>query len=296
VAQVGYLPFRVERIIDAPQDYQLVLANSHIKAAKSGSARDQFNARVADYNLGLALLKQRCPEIAGVVEHLRDVDPAKLGCATSDIYRWLAKVPMTMTRKDFREVLSKEHRELLETNFATHADPGTYHPRGVLLYGVAEILRSRKCVDLLESGQIRTFGQMMQTSHDGDRVSRPGRDGSYEPAETVCSDEYLNRLIADLASENPERVLHAQLFMQPGAYACSTPEIDEMVDIACSVPGVAGAQLAGAGLGGCIMILAREESVPQVRKALAARYYRPRGLDPAAIPCITVEGAGLAEF
>ena len=50
--------------------------------------------------------------------------------------------------------------------------------------------------------------------------------------------------------------------MQPGAYACSTPEIDEMIDIAAAVPGVAGAQLAGAGLGGCIMILAHEHSVP----------------------------------
>ena len=84
--------------------------------------------------------------------------------------------------------------------------------------------------------------------------------------------------------------------MQPGAYACSTPEIDQMVDIACSVPGVAGRQIAGAGLGGCIMILAHEGRVAAVRKALAAGYYRPRGLEPAAIPCITVEGAGLAEF
>ena len=82
-----------------------------------------------------------------------------------------------MTRKDFREILSKEHRELLETNFATHADPQVYHPRGVLLYGVAEIQRSRMCVDLLQAGQIDTFGQLMKISHDGDRVSRPGSDG-----------------------------------------------------------------------------------------------------------------------
>jgi hypothetical protein len=44
------------------------------------------------------------------------------------------------------------------------------------------------------------------------------------------------------------------------------------------------------------MVLAREESVPAVRKALARHYYRPRELEPAAMPCITVEGAGLAEF
>ncbi len=296
IAQVGYLPFRVERIIDAPPGYQLVIANSHIKAAKSAAARDQFNARIASYNLGLALLKQRCPELAETVEYLRDLEPVKLGCATSDIYRWLSRVPPVMTRKDFRTILSGACRELVETNFATHADPQVYYPRGVLLYGVAEILRSRMCVDLLEAGEVENFGRLMKISHDGDRVSRMSRDGHYELTATNCSDEYLDRLVADLRSEDPQRVLQAQLFMQPGAYACSTPEIDEMVDIASAVPGVVGAQLAGAGLGGCIMILAREQSVPAVRKALATGYYRPRDLEPAAVPCITVEGAGLADF
>ena len=35
IAQVGYLPFRVEKIIDAPAGYSVVIANSHVKAAKS---------------------------------------------------------------------------------------------------------------------------------------------------------------------------------------------------------------------------------------------------------------------
>ncbi len=296
IAQVGYLPFRVERIIDAPADYQLVIANSHIKAAKSARRETSSIPASPATTWGWRCSSSAARRLPAAVEYLRDLDPAKLGCATSDIYRWLLKVPTTMTRKDFRAILSQEHRELMETNFATHADPQVYHPRGVLLYGVAEILRSRLCVDLLEAGQFETFGQLMKISHDGDRVSRPGRDGKYEAADNDCSDEYLNRLIGDLASEDPQRVLRAQLFMQPGNYACSTPEIDQMVDIACSVPGVAGAQLAGAGLGGCIMMLVQEEAVPQVRKALAAQYYRPRGLEPAAIPCITVEGAGLASF
>jgi N-acetylgalactosamine kinase len=295
IAQVGYLPFRVEKMIDAPEDYQVVIANSHVKAAKSAAARDQFNARIADYNLGLALLKQRCGEIAGAVQHLRDIDPAKLGRPTSEIYRWLLRVPETMTRNDFRAMLSKEHEALMETSFATHAEPPAYHPRGVLLFGIAEVLRSRMCVELLESGRIGEFGELMKISHDGDRVSRPGADGQYHITETDCSDERIGQLIADLRSENPRRVLRAQLFMQPGAYACSTPEIDQMVDIAAGVPGVAGAQIAGAGLGGCIMALVRRECVGALRKALAAGYYRPRGLEPAAIPCAAVEGAGLVE-
>jgi galactokinase len=162
--------------------------------------------------------------------------------------------------------------------------------------GIAEILRSRMCVDLLEADRTYEFGNLMTISHDGDRVSRPGPDGNYLRVANDCSDEYLQQLISDMGSETPHRVLRAQLFMQPGGYACSTPEIDQMVDIASAVPGVAGAQIAGAGLGGCIMVLVRHQSVPALRKALAQGYYHPRGLDPAAIPCVTVEGAGLAEF
>ena len=296
VAQVGYLPFRVGKIIDAPRHYQVIIANSHIQATKSSAAKHTFNARVADYNLGLALFKQFNPQIAGAVEYVRDIHPEKLGSTTSDIYRMLLKVPERMTREDFKSLLSGEHQELIETNFATHADPEYYHPRGVILYGAAEIARSRMCVDLLEGDQVERFGQLMQVSHDGDRVSRPGPDGRYQPLPSRCSDRYLQGLISDLASEDPHRVLRAQLYMQPGSYACSTPEIDQMVDIASAVPGVAGAQIAGAGLGGCIMVLARKEAVPAVRKALIQRYYRPAGLRPDILPCIAVEGAGLAEF
>ena len=296
IAQVGYLPFRVEKMIDAPAGYTVVIANSHVKAAKSASARDEFNSRIASYNLGLALLKQRCPEIAGTVEHLRDIDPVKLGYPTSDVYRWLLRVPETMTRTDFRVMLSKEHQKLLETNFATHGEPAAYHPRGVLLFGISEIIRSRMCVELLEAGRVEEFGSLMKVSHDGDRVSRPGLEGNYLRVAGDCGDEYLQRLIGDLGSETPHRVLRAQLFMQPGAYACSTPEIDQMVDIAAAVPGVAGVQIAGAGLGGCIMVLVRHDSVAALRKALVQHYYRPHDLEPAAMPCVAVEGAGLAEF
>ena len=296
IAHVGYLPFRVEKIIDAPRDYQLLIANSHVKASRNGSAKDVRNARIAAYELGLALLKQRCPEIAHAVEHLRDLTPQRLGCSTSDVYRRLLKVPRCMTRDDFRSLLSGDHRELIEASFATHPEPPCYHPRAVLLYGIAEILRSRMAVDYLEAGRIDEFGALMKASHDGDRVSALAADGAYRELGESCTDEYLGGLLRDLASEDPDRVLRAQLYMQPGGYACSTPEIDRMVDVAGAVPGVAGAQIAGAGLGGCIMILAARDAVEAVHKALVKHYYRPMRLKPAVFPCIAVEGAGLVEF
>jgi len=295
IAHVGYLPFRIEKVIDAPEDYEVILANSHVRAENT-AAKQQLNERIASYNLGWALLKQRCPELLPAAEYLRDLDPAHLGCTTSDIYRWLRKIPQLMKRRDFRMTLSSEHREMMEAEFATHAEPPGYHPRAVLLYGAAEIARSRMCATLLEAGRVEEFGKLMKVSHDGDRVSEPGPDGTYRPAKHPCDDESIDRLIADLATEDPQRVLRAQLYMQPGSYAASTPEIDQMVDIATTVPGVAGAQIAGAGLGGCIMVLARKDCVKAVRRALVQQYYRPARLKPAVIRSVPVEGAGLVEF
>jgi len=296
IAHVGYLPFRAEKTIDAPQDYQVVIANSHVKAAKSAAAKHMFNAKVASYNLGLALLKQRCPQRADALEYVRDIDPVKLGCATSEIYRMLLKVPQFMSRSDFKTVLSTAHREMMEANFATHTEPKHYDVRGVLLFGASETARSKICIDYLESDRIKEFGGLMSISHDGDRVSRAGSDGKYSIIEGNCNDEYFNKLINDLAGENPQRVLNAQLYTQPGSYRCSTEQVDQMVDIACSVPGVAGAQIAGAGLGGCIMIMAQKDAVDNLYKALIKHYYKPNKLKPAIIPCVVTEGAGLAEF
>jgi N-acetylgalactosamine kinase len=296
IAHVGNLPLKVEKIIDAPSEYQVVIANSHIKAAKSEFAKHTFNAKVACYNLGFALLKQRCPEIAERVEYLRDINPESLGCTTSDIYRFLLRIPQSLTRNELKKLLGKKYNQMLEANFSSHKDPGEYNVRGVLLFGISEMARSRMCIDYLEQGKIDLFGQLMKISHDGDRVSVAELDEKYHRFKNDCSDNCLNRLISNLSSEDPQKVLHAQLYYQSGEYACSTEEIDKMVDIACSVKGVAGAQIAGAGLGGCIMVLARKECLTEVKNALIRKYYRPAGLKPAILPCITTEGAGLAEF
>lgn len=296
IANVGYLPFRVEKIIDAPADYQVVIANSHIKSGTSEAAKDLFNARIASYNLGMELLLYRCPEIANRAEYVRDLNPEKLACATSDIYRLLLKVPEFMTRKELTQSLGRGHGDMIEENFASHHDIGRYPIRGVLLFGAAECQRSRIGIDYLEAGRIEQFGDLMAVSHDGDRVARAGGDGVYQVEQADCSDGALNGLMRGLASEDPERVLHAQLYMQPGSYACSTEDIDRMVDIARSVPGVAGAQIAGAGLGGCIMILARKDRVTALRRALSSQYYRPRSLMPDIINCIPAAGAALTRF
>jgi len=66
-----------------------------------------------------------------------------------------------------------------------------------------------------------------------------------------------------------------------------------MVDIVRDVPGCYGAQLGGAGLGGCIMILVRADACDRVIEALKTDYYRPAKVNPMLHACQPVEGSGM---
>jgi len=293
VAHVGFFPFEVEKIVQLPSEAVVVMANSHVKAAKSAGARDRFNQRIACYELSFLLLKDRFPQYAHLLEHVRDINPRKLNCSIRDIYRMLLQVPRRMTRRQIVAALSGRHRERLERIFSTHAEPEYYDLRPVLAFGVGEAERSRICIDFLESGDLETFGQLMRWSHDGDRVVTHDADFRRRPYDYSTPDEQLQTRIEDLASEDPQRVARAQLYTLPGGYACSTEQIDLMVDAALRTPGVYGAQLAGAGLGGCMMALVHREAVERLKRTLSRIYYRPSGLPPAVIVCTPVEGSGL---
>jgi N-acetylgalactosamine kinase len=182
----------------------------------------------------------------------------------------------------------------LESLLATHRPPadGLYPIRGVVLYGLAECERSRLFADALKAQQIDQIGRLMTVSHDGDRVTRATAQGQVAH-ESQTSNSYLLDLIEDLESGEPERVRRAQLEWQPGSYRCSVPEIDHMVDVALGVDGVVGAQIAGAGLGGCIMVLARADAVPQLRADLLARYYTPYEQPPAVLLCEPIAGSSV---
>ena len=290
VVKVTFFEFAVEDIFPFPQDYALLVCDSGVKAQKTTNAKDQFNHRVACYRIGTLLIKKFFPQYAPWIQHLRDVNTRHLSVPLSWIYKTLLHLPEKMTRDELRELLPADQ---LEPLFDSHKAPADrmYPIRGVVLYGLAECERSRYFADALKANRLEEIGRLMNTSQDGDRVVRLSPDGEMLPYSSPTDNSYLLGLIDDLESGDPQRVLGAQLQWQPGSYHCSIPEIDRMVDVSLSVEGVLGAQLAGAGLGGCMMLLVHNRSVPAVSGALEKQYYRHTGKPVSILRCRPISGS-----
>ena len=115
---------------------------------------------------------------------------------------------------------------------------------------------------MLENGEFERFGQFMKVSHDGDRVSGSFSERKGEGLEYEC-----------------------------GSYACSTPRIDKLCDLMNTTEGVLGSELAGAGLGGCVLILVQKDFADKAIKRLNEEFYDTLGLQRSAFICNPSEGS-----
>ncbi len=292
VVRVKFFDFAILDTVPFPDDYVLAVCDSGIKAVKSANVKDQFNHRITCYRIGFMLIRKFFPQYAPLLHHLRDVNAGNLGIPLAWIYRILLHLPEQARRDELQALLPGED---LEQFFRMHNPPadGLYPVRGVVLFGLAEFERAARYAGLLRGGRIDEIGKMMDVSHNGDRVVEFTPDWKPIPYNAPTGNAYLLGLIEDLESGDPERVLRAQLHRQPGSYHCSLPAIDRMVDIARTVEGVAGAQLAGAGLGGCMMVLAHRDSVKELVRKLDSLYYKPERKPVSVLTCKPVAGSGI---
>jgi len=292
VVQVTFFDFGILDIVPFPQEHTLVVRDCGVKAQKSGNARDLFNHRVSCYRIGLLLIKKFFPQYASVLDYLRDVSVKRLNVPLSRIYRILLHLPENSTQDELRACLPDVD---LDEFFSRHAPPpdGRYPIRGVVLFGLAEMERARLFAAAMQDDRIEYVGHLMNISHNGDRVISIDRDDNEKPYRAPTSDDYILGLIDDLESGDLQRVSRAQLRWQPGSYHCSLPEIDRMIHISLQTEGVAGAQLAGAGLGGCMMAFAHRDAVSNLIHNLTARYYVPHAKPPAMLICRPIAGSNV---
>jgi len=76
-------------------------------------------------------------------------------------------------------------------------------------------------------------------------------------------------------------------------YDISCPELEAMVEAALSVDGTAGARLTGAGWGGCVVALVRDDAVTKFKEKVAQEYLARTGREAAIFDSQASGGAGL---
>ncbi|HUW57304.1 MAG TPA: galactokinase family protein [Planctomycetota bacterium] len=267
-----------------PADYRLLVFHSGHDADKTGPAGNIFNERTATYEMAEMLASRFLQErhvalwrdLSRERADLKTPKPVHLGdiaerLSSADIYDLIGSIPDHAHRTALREMLG-DASTALERQFVTHREPkGGYRLRQVLLYGIAECVRAIRGPELLKAGDVEGFGRLMTLSHDGDRVSGIGPE--------------LSALKSGLDTS-------IDVWEQPGDYACSTDEIDAMVDIALSA-GAVGAQVSGAGLGGSTMALVPVGREDAVIRAMAHGYFEPRHIPPNHLVAVPARGASV---
>ena len=71
----------------------------------------------------------------------------------------------------------------------------------------------------------------------------------------------------------------------------STPELDALVEIARSLPGVLGSRLTGGGFGGATVTLLERDKAGAISDTLVSKYYEQTGHMPVAHVCEIADGA-----
>jgi len=274
ILHIGAFPLSLEEAA-LPKGYCFVLANSSIKAKKQAGARDIFNSRVAGYIFGLMLIRKNFTEYADKLERLRDVNPERLAVEQSQIYRMVKSLPVSAGRVEILKLLPADEQKIHRV-FRSHAEPKEgYLIRQVCLYGIAECIRAEMAPQCLRAGDMKTFGELINISHNGDRVTKLV-DGRRVPTDNSYPDKRIDALISDLESGDAERMNRAELWRQGGGYNVSIPELDMLVDIALATEGVIGAGLVGAGMGGCIVAVVEDKHARRLIENLDEQYYQPR--------------------
>jgi N-acetylgalactosamine kinase len=282
VTRVSFFPFQIQDSARFFPGHDLVACNSGIYAGKSSQARSRFNAQVAAYHIGRLWFKKLRPDLAPRIQHLRDLNRDHLGLGRADFARLLGELPARLTRREVQAAFAQApeaDRAALDRMLQTHEAPAAGYPvRGVVVFGLSEMARARRCLHLLKQGDAAGLGKLMTRSHDGDRVARQAAAKTWRRIPKGAA-------AGQLAAWAGQPDGAADLAELSGEYGCSLPELDRIVDLARCQPGVEGAQLAGAGLGGCIMVLVQKPHTAPLLQALAGHGIQAEVFRPIAGAC-----------
>lgn len=249
--------------LEFPKNCDLIIFNSQIIADKSGSKKDIFNERILAYDIGFHLIKMSFPQLKSKLHYLRDFNPENLNLKSTELIKLLSKLPEYVNFNEIPKILGNKWDEIKE-NYSFNEIPQHIPIRKVIVYGISECERSKMFYKFLKIGDVKSAGKLMYISHNGDRVLLFDRNFKSSLYENEVNDIKLEKFIN--ANININQI--------SGGYGCSIPEIDFIIDLVKDYNGVLGAQLSGAGMGGCAMILVEKKKQDTIKKLINNNYMK----------------------
>ena len=268
--------------LEFPKNYNLLIFNSQIIADKSGSKKDIFNERILAYDIGFHLIKMSFPQLKSKLHYLRDFNPENLNLKSTELIKLLSKLPEYVNFNEIPKILGNKWDEIKE-NYSFNEIPQHIPIRKVIVYGISECERSKMFYKFLKIGDVKSAGKLMYISHNGDRVLLFDRNFKSSLYENEVNDIKLEKFIN--ANININQI--------SGGYGCSIPEIDFIIDLVKDHNGVLGAQLSGAGMGGCAMILVEKKKQDTIKKLINNNYMKYFKKKCAIYCCQPVNGLSI---
>ena len=248
VLTVSFFPFEIVAHHPFPPDCALIVCDSGASSISAEDARARFNSRVACFHMAREIIKKKFPAFRAPDRAPSRHQHAPARYRAAGALRALKELPQRVQPAEVEE-MAREYPAVAMCVSALDVRAHDFPVRGVALYGLAECERAMKAGESLQLNEAAALGGMMNLSHDGERVAQ--WKPKQAPFECEATDAVLDRLAEDAASLRPLAEYGAALWQQPGSYACSTPEVDRMADIARECPGTLGAQIAGVGSAVC---------------------------------------------
>lgn len=87
------------------------------------------------------------------------------------------------------------------------------------------------------------------------------------------------------------KLMYASHLSLKNDYAVSCEQLDTLVEIASTVPGVYGARMTGGGFGGCIVAMTKADAVASLTKKIEAEYPRKHGKNATIFATVASQGA-----
>jgi len=259
--KVEFFPLRVTPVA-LPEDASVIICHSLVYASKSRESRNQYNLRVAECTIAVALLRRALSQRVR-----REFQPLRL----SDFEKEEGAGTIEERLRIGRDALGPDPLSLREIGIRLGLSPGEVRDR---------YCTTRDGTVIQEPGEgFKIWNRFRHVLSEAKRV---------EEAAYALGERDVQRF-ADLMNESHESCR--------SDFEISCPQLDRLVHVARG-HGAVGSRLTGAGFGGCTVNIVPRGMVGEFFSGVAEEYYAreagDRGLAESAIfPARAVRGAGL---